>query len=249
MQSFTDYVVLQESDITYDEFIQVMDDIGNERLDEDIHAANYYLSGKLAALYRTAQKDIKKISKLSDMTVASVVYALKNPTIYNILRVFRFSFKTMFRAISEAGKLVRDGLFEVIEDLSRSNLIQGIESGTVKVDEIIEKYPILKKLSGPVLAGFMLYAWLSMTFIGNFKYDMNIKAMGMALAGEYTISDFIGSKEGKTMLLLFATGGLISFPWLGNSILNLIMAIVYTGLVFAGKTELAQRIKRKIKSS
>lgn len=245
MKTFNDFVneSLMES-ISYEEYCGVLDSVADNTINEDL----YYLSGKLASLYHKAKEDFEQIRRMTGMAISSIVLAFKQPTIFGVWRAFKYSFAAIFSAVFEFAELIRHGLFDVIEDISNTGGFKKLEQGALKVDELIQQYPILAKLTGVVLAGMMLYMWLNMTFIGNFKYDMNLQQIGKALAGSYTFGQFITTKEGKSMLVLFGTGSLVSFPWLGITLLNLIIALLYTGMVMLGEKDLAQQVRNRIKS-
>ena len=116
----------------------------------------------------------------------------------------------------------------------------------MKVDEFLDKYPILKKIGGIAVAGLLLYIWLNMSFIGDLEYDMNIGDMTAALSGTFSIAELFLSPAGLMMITLFATGGLISAPWLGASTLNLVLALIYTGYVkIREKSPQIQNMMRK----
>lgn len=244
MKTLAEYIE-KDQEITYEQYSNMINCIAQNRVDENI----YYMTDKLTKIYRRAERDFKRIKKMSNLSMAAITMAFLNPDVYNIWRAFKYSFSFIYDAVFEFAKLVKFGLFDALQDISNNKLVEKLEKGIVKADDLIRQYPVLKDLSGVALAGMMIYMWLNMTFIGNFKYDMNLKNVAKALSGSYTFADFIQSMDGKSMLVLFSTGAIISFPWLGITLGNLVLALMYTGLMTAGETELAKKIKEKIKTT
>lgn len=247
MLLFSEYLNEELSDISYDEYKLVLETIANDdSLNEDIIPAAVYTTGKLANLYNSAKRELNKIARKVNLGVASIIIAFYDPSIYNIVRAFRFNFSAMFEAVSGASEILRAGLYDVLTDLSNTETIHAIGSGALKIDVLQDKYPILRKLTGPMLAGMMIYMWLSMTFIGSFKYDMNLKNIALAAGGKYTLRDLLSNNDGRSIIVLFGTGSVVSFPWLGAAMINLGMALIYTGLVMLGETDKAQKIRQYI---
>ena len=121
----------------------------------------------------------------------------------------------------------------------------------MKVDELLDKYPLLKKITGPMVAGLLLLVWLNISFIGDFNYDFDISDMFAAFVGNFNLNDLFVSPEGLAMLSFVATnllsGGVLSVTWLGATKLNLAMAVVYTVLKNVGikNPKLLKMIKNK----
>ena len=68
-----------------------------------------------------------------------------------------------------------------------------------------------------------------------------------ALSGNFTIEDMFLSPAGLKFLTLYATGGLLTFPWLfGSFPMSLIVALLYTGYK---KLKKDPAILQKIKSN
>lgn len=248
MIQFSEYIEYKNNTIYYDDYVSVLETISRTSLNEDIIPAAIYTTGKLANLYNSAKRELNKIAKKLNLGVASIIVAFYDPSIYNIVRAFRFNFSAMFEAVSGAAEILRAGLYDVLTDLANTETIQAIGKGLITIDELLDKYPLLRKLTGPMLAGLMIYMWLSMTFIGSVKYDMNLKNIALAAVGKYTLRDMLSNNDGRSMIVLFGTGSVVSFPWLGAAVINLGIALIYTGLVMVGDTEKAQRVRQYIAS-
>lgn len=160
--------------------------------------------------------------------------------------------KSVFKVIKAVGlggaKVAKDGL-QMVDDavnfaadkVAATKAIQGLQKGTIKVDEFLDKYPKLKTASGVAIAGFLTYQWLSMSFSGNLDSDYDLSSIPEAIAGNIGFTDILATPAGvKGMGLLaagLATGGL-STLWLGGK-KGMMMAAAYTGAKKLGdkKTE------------
>jgi len=192
---------------------------------------NMKLARGLVRVFSELRSNIQKIGRDFKMNANELISAFKNREIYDMLRAFGFNFRLVFRALGAFTNALRGGLLEVFKELARTKTFQKMRRGAVKVDDVLNKYPILKRVTGVVVAGLLLYIWLNMTFIGDLDYDFNFSDTVAALHGSFSIADIFASPEGLMLVTLFGTGFAfgLSVPWLGKSLYNLTVAIVYTG--------------------
>lgn len=180
-----------------------------------------------------------------------LIKAFKDRNIFSVLKSFKFSLKKMLSSIHKATGLINGGVIKIFNELHKTKVFQKIKSGAIKIDEVLEKYPILKKLTGPIVAGILIYIWLNMAFVGNFDYDMDITSWFSALTGNFSIEELFASPQGMTMLAFLATGmlsgGVLSVSWLGSTAANLSTAITYVALkkIRADKN-IINNLKKKI---
>lgn len=193
--------------------------------------------------------ELIQISEKFNIGLSDIVKALKQRTIFSFLKAIGFKIKLLVTMMTELAKLVRNGLIRVFAEISKNKYVQKIRSGLMEVDELLEKYPLLKRISGVAIAGILFYIWLNMSFIGDLEYDMNISSIAGALVGSFSLADLFMSPEGLLMISLFATGGIISFPWLSANIFNILLATIYTGYVklHEKSPETIKKIKSYIK--
>lgn len=205
----------------------------------------------LLKVFKPIKDTLLKIAGDFKVGISEVVSAFRERSIFNFLKAVRFNIGVLLRSIGEVGKLVRQGLMKVFEEISKSGVIQQLRKGTLKIDQFLDQYPLLKRIGGIAVAGLLLYIWLSMTFIGDLDYDFNWGDIIGALSGSFTITDLFLSPSGLMMITLFLTGGLISVPWLGSSSYNILVALFYTGYTkLKGKDfNILKNIKSKIKRS
>jgi heme exporter protein D len=250
LKSFSEFLAEQNSiepiieNLTYEGYCEVLDHVFlNERLDETIVDFCKLEFTRLCADFKA---DIERIIKEFHISGLMIVRAFKHPTMFSVLRVFKFNLYALWDSLSHLTDLIRKGLYDTMDELGKTGVMQKLDKGMISLDEVLEKHPILKFMTGPILAASMVFMWLNMTFIGNFKYDMNLTKIVDAIKGKYTIKDFLTSVEGRSMVALFAMGTVGSFIWLGSNILNLILALLNTGFLLIKETELAKTIRSKL---
>jgi len=187
--------------------------------------------GAIGEILKHVKQTVASAMEGTNVKITEFIKAFKDRTIFDVLKSFKFSLAKMMQAINKATGLINRGILKVFKELHKSKAFQQIASGAKTVDDFLDKYPILKKLTGPIITGILIYIWLNMTFVGNFDYDMDISSWFDALMGNYSIYDLFLSPEGMTMLAFLATGmlsgGTLSVAWLGSTASNLAAAITY----------------------
>lgn len=233
-------------EITYDVYCAILED----KLDENIFSNIKDKALEYLKVLKPIKDLIQKIASDFKIGITEIIKAFKERSIFNFLKALKFNIIILFRAITETGKLVRQGLFKIFERISKNKYIEKLRNGVMKIDDFFNEHPLLKKVTGIVVAGILIYIWLSMTFIGDLDYDFNWSDIIAALMGSFTLTDMFLSPSGLMMMTLFVTGGLISFPWLGSSIYNLVVALTYTGYKMIRDrkdNEVLKKLKRFIK--
>ena len=168
--------------------------------------------------------------------------------------------KSVFRAVKAVGlgggKVALDGLKTIdsavnfaADKVAATQMVQGLQKGTVKDDEFLNKYPKLKTVAGVGIAGFLTYQWLQMSFSGNLDSDYDLSNIPEAIAGNIGFTEVLATPAGiKGMGLLaagIATGGMTTI-WAGGR-RGLMMAAAYTGAKKAGNTNLANKLFGKMR--
>lgn len=223
----------------------------SEMINENVFARiKELVSGSLLTVFKSIKSEIESIAESIGIGVRELVDAFKQRDVFLMLKAIGFNIGILMKGIHQLTGLIRQGLLGIFKEIHDLGLVQRIKSGAMKVDDVLNKYPLLKKVSGIAVAGILFYIWLNMTFIGNLDYDFNFSDMVAALKGNYTISDMFISPEGLLLMTLFNTGSLISAPWLGSTMYNLILALTYTGYVHLKKNdyEVLRKLKSKIKT-
>ena len=150
--------------------------------------------------------------------------------------------KSVFKVIKavglDGGKLIKDGL-QGIDDVvnfsadkvAATKAVQAVQKKLITVDEFLDKYPKAKKATGTVIAGFLTWQWLRMSFSGNLDSDYDLSSIPEAIAGNIGFADVLATPAGIKGLGLLAAGiatGGLSTLWIGGK-KGMMMAAAYTG--------------------
>ena len=234
MLSFNEYYAVQT--ITYEEYVALLDGELVERV----------------TISRTLQ-DLKNhfASIVADFKVSTqeLGNALKDRSVFALLKAFGFSMKKMASAMYKGVTTLNRILISVVTQMSETGDLEKLRKGSMNVDQFMQKYPALKKITGPMVAGFLVYQWLNMSFSGDFKQDFNIENILNALSGNYTFEDVLSSPLGfKSMVQLMAglSAG-VTFPW--NILLpaNIGFALLYTAAIKTKDKKLRSKVQDAMK--
>lgn len=224
-------------DVTYAEYVDALNEVSilDEKgmLNEGILSTLTGLTGKVGELISNAKKSVGDLLDTTSLKTKDLIKAFKNKEIFNVLKKFGFNIKKMLKAVKSAQKLVNGGLGKVFKELHNTKIFQKIHKGVITIDEVLEKYPILKKIGGIAVAGLLLWIWLNMSFTGaSLDYDIDQSALLDALAGNYSLADLFTSPAGLKTIAFLALGlsGVSVTGYLGSTAYNLTMSIIYTAL-------------------
>lgn len=223
-------------DITYEVYCEMLNFIeGHTYLTEDdfmkiLKQKQKNISQDWLSIFKNFKSGLLKIANDFKINASELISAIKNRSLYGVLKAFGFNIALMFRAVGEASKALKGGLHTIFKELYQTKIVQKVRKGVIKVDEFLNRYPKLKKAGGLIVAGLLLYLWLNMTFIGDLDYDFNFTNTVEALKGNFSLADLFVSSEGLMLITLFGTGAAfgLSMPWLGRAAYNLLLALVYT---------------------
>lgn len=248
--------------VSYEIYCEALDLVGTDTLTEEFFVEHFSegfldslkkisLPKKLFGLFKSTKKSMSEIAKNFGASLPDIISAFKQRDIFALLRTFKFSFKLILKALGTLTGLVRDGLMSVFEEIVNSKVIQKVRSGAMKVDEFMDKYPLLKKVTGIAVAGLLVFIWLNMSFMGDIEFDMNLGDIAAALKGSFSLTDLFLSPSGLMMITLLGTGMMgFGAPWLGKTAYNIVLAVTYTGLGKLKKSpkisNLMQKMRRKI---
>lgn len=180
--------------------------------------------------------------------ITDLAAAFASKDIFALLKSVGFNLKTLWKGISAALKLIPNGLMRAFEELEKTGVFKGAKLAVRQIDAIIKQHPVLTKLTGVVLGGFLLWVWLSMSFVGHPGFDFDLTFVIDAFRGKFDLVDLFLSPSAMTMLTLLATGLFtgVGVAWLGSSISNLILALAFTGAKKAKQNGLAEKLKHVI---
>jgi hypothetical protein len=274
MTILEDYLILLEYDriiedysfVDYEMYCNALELVMSNKLSEEFFLENITegfwdqvkrvrLSRELVRVFSELKSSLNSIAKEFKVNTKTIIASFTQRDIFGVLKAFAFNLRLILRAFNELTAFIRKGLFEIFREIFRLKMFEKVRKGAMKVDEIMNRYPLLKKVTGIVLAGLILYMWLHMTFIGDLDYDFNFETIVLALKGTFSIADLFVSPEGLMLVTLFGVGTVfgLSVPWLGKSLYNLGLALFYTAYAklkqLWGSPEhkqVMEKLKRKI---
>jgi hypothetical protein len=229
--------------LTYEVWCDFLGNIESDTLSEGIKdqiaKASKDVRDAIVGVFKSIKDEIFTIVKDFGISLKEIVKGLRDRDVYQILRGLKFNVVVLERAFREFRYFWVRGLQSVFKEISENKYIQKIRMGLMTIDEFLDKFPILKKATGPAVGGFLLFMWLNRGFTGRVDYDLDVSDILSALAGKYSFADILASPKGLMTLTIIATGGLggfVSATWLASSTANIVLALVYTGVRnFEGK--------------
>ncbi|MBF84653.1 MAG: hypothetical protein CL489_09300 [Acidobacteria bacterium] len=221
----------------------------NQINEADVYNMVTYGADVIKGVFKRLKTEIKDIAQEFQISVNEIKMALSFPEIKEMLKAFGYSIKAFAKTLSKSVGLVGTMCHDLFDELEKYGFADDLDKGLSVLDNWFDNHPLAKKVSGFMVATTLLYIWLSMTFTGRFSSDMNLKNIIMALSGKYSLREIFATPEGKLMLVLFGTGSFVTFPWLGATYGNLMLAVVYTGFMMMNQTGMAYKIKKKIKKN
>jgi len=203
---------------------------------------------KLGSEFKNKLDSIKAIATQAKIGLKTVLQVLraKSNFLFKLFSAVGWKNlgKGLMNMIKKAKKLYGDLRKAIVDWIKENPSIKiAIESGKVvskHIDALLNEYPIIKKIGGPVIAGILLLVWMNMSFTGDWDSDMNMTPILKAFSGDYNITELFLSDAGIEMLALLALGTTVglSFPWLQglSTTKKVVAAFVYTfGYIFLKK--------------
>jgi hypothetical protein len=199
---------------------------------------------------------VDTVKSQTSLGVSEIVAALQQKDIFKLLKAAKFNIKNMLKALQAASGLLHKGLVDVFRKLEKSGALQKLQKGTMKVDALLDEYPLLKKIGGIAIAGLLIYliVWKGYS-TGNPETDLDMSSVMAALAGHYSVTDLFTSADGLAMISMIALGfmgapSIVSWAsWAGNSLHNLCLALIYSGAKISRDKETLNKLKSVVKSS
>lgn len=228
-------------DLTYEQYCQVLSYVEGKEV-----AWSFSLPGPLLKWVEEFKEWFDKLAEEVDATVAELVTLFRNRDLYSLLKAFRFSLQKIYKAVTAFTKLVPGGIIRLMRQLEQTGVVKQLKEGAITIDQVLERHPLLKRLSGPALAGLLIYIWLNMSFVGDLEYDMDISTIIDAFTGHFSVHDLFLTDQGMAMLALFGIGAFtgIGVVWLGSSVFNLLIALCFTTAKKMHKNGTASKLKR-----
>ena len=182
--------------------------------------------------------------------------ALRQKRVFTILRAVRFNVKILTSSLKEFLKLAKNTQFrKEFKDLGRSGDLKRVTS-SLSVSEILNKYSLLRHLTGLALAGFLLWVLFSFGVMPfNFPPDMIATFAVAAFAGTLSLDTLLNYHKGRTLTSFVASATFvgISIGWLGLGGLGLItvpliMCLVMLAMGRVNTVKLQRENARKVEA-
>lgn len=175
---------------------------------------------------------IESIAKDLKVTRDKIQLAFDEPHPRNMLKACGYSLATMHGCFAAASRYADHGLMSCLVHIAGHKTMHKIghkiKDKAKDADEIVKKFPALKALTGPAIAGLMLYGYTT----ANTKAlgDWDLSKVGKALAGKISVNDFVQSDEAHALGTHIATGHGMSLASLASSSVNLAIGLVATAV-------------------
>lgn len=200
-------------------------------------------------VFKRIKKEIEEISSELGESKESISKALSEKSVQGALKHTGYSIKKAGVAVHRTVGLINTSLAQGFKEMEKAG-VKKLRAGTEKIDEFFDRHPFIKKVSGPLVAGALLYQWNNMSFSGHFHSDFDVTQMLEAIHGKFSLTDIIATPEGAKGMtqLIFglatgkALGSSITFPWK----LGMTAALVYTGAKKAHDKKLADKAWKKL---
>ena len=212
------------------------------------------LLGVLSDFFGHLKKQVKTLAVHLKMSLEEIVTAFKSKQVFTFLKAIAFNVAKLVKPLKAFAELYQSGLLKVFSEIQKSGIIQKLNSGAMKFDEFLNRYPILKRLAGPAVAGLLIWMFLSGNFTGSPAADMDMTAaIKAALYGDWSAADLFTSPQGLlalTLLLTSLSGVAWMTPmWLDSAVpFNILTALAYTGYKHMKSSPEVQSCLKKLKA-
>lgn len=208
---------------------------------------------KIGDFFGHMKRQVESLAEHLRMSVAEIVEAFKSKQVFAFLKAIAFNLAKALKPLKAFAELYHDGLIKVFTEIHKTKAFQALNSGAMKLDEFLNKYPLLKRLAGPAIAGLLIWMFLAANFTGSPAADMDMTAaIKAAISGSFSVAELFTSPAGImaiTLLLTSLSGVTWMTPmWLDTAVpFNLLTALAYTGYKhLKGSPEVLQKLKSKI---
>lgn len=208
---------------------------------------------KLTQFIEHFRKLTERIATEIGVELQQVVEAFQTKPMLAFFKAIKFSISALLKPIKAFAELYKAGILKVFEELHKTGVFQRLHSGALKVDELFDQYPILRRLAGPAVAGLLLWMWCAADFTYSPSLDMDLTSiLRAALAGHWSAAELFTSPEGLTALGLLVAGLTMPWPspaWLSADVpFNILVALCYTAFKhLKGEGSVARKLKSRMK--
>lgn len=185
----------------------------------------------------------------TDWAVIAKAFATKS--VYGLLKAVAFSVGRIFAALKAFASVYEHGLLAVFKAIHKTKAFERLRSGALTLDAFLNQYPLLKKLAGPAVAGFLIWCFLHANFTWHPDLDMDFTVIiQAAFHGNWSIEQLLLTPQALLSLttLFTALAGipLVAPIWLAGSVRSVLVALFYTGLKSLKNSTTMQAIAARV---
>lgn len=237
------------------EYLEFKKFVISNRLTESTTKLN---EGLIPANLKSKFTFIKDIAKEIGVQVSDLIKLFLNKGIFILFAKIKWSIVELWKIV-KAGFDLYKSLFEAWAKFIKENKItKGLIDKTTEkikiVNDFFDKHPNIKKASGVLVAGLLIYIWLNATMVAHKDIDFDISTIIDAMLGKFDLADLFLSENGLIMLTNFIVGKVtgLTFPYPGSDIAKFTFAVIFTlakkAKVKLEKQNLKESEKEKVKS-
>lgn len=174
---------------------------------------------------------IKKFAELVNGKLIDLLKVFKDKVLFTFFSKIKWSITELVSLVKQGYKLWKQLHDIIAKYIAETGVVKWTNEQLTKLDDFLNKHPLIKKSGSLVVVGFLIYQWTSMvSFTGDIEFDFDQATLFDAIKGNYSLADLFATDSGIKMLLFIATGVLtgISFPWPGESWVLFTLSLVYT---------------------
>lgn len=160
---------------------------------------------------------IKELSKEFKGKIDNLINLFKNKPLFEFVKEFGFNLKKLFDYISSVpSKLLNPLIEEITKYVDKTGVVTWTTKELEKLDNWLNKRPLIKKASGIALAALVIYINMNVTYYGDTEADFDMSDFANALAGDFSLASIFGGSAGVKLFTLFLTNlAGLSVPWSG----------------------------------
>lgn len=161
---------------------------------------------------------VKELASKLSMNLKNLLILFKNKYLFDFFKKMKFSVSKIVNIVKDGYKLYNDLIKLITEYMSKNKIAKFAEKNIKELDKFLLKHPLVKRSSGLVVAGLLIWIWYNMAFSGRPDSDFDNTSIFDALSGNYSLADLFSGPSGIELISLLAIGLYgISFPWPGSS--------------------------------
>lgn len=217
LQARSRLLATEAEEVTYEQYAAVVE--AAMRDPRQVVAFDFQIPGALKKLWSELKEVGKLLAESADIGFDAIVQAFKEKSVFRLLKGVGFSLSKLMTAVRRAMALPAAAIFQAFDDLvdtfGSSALLQKLDvhDRVKKLDEVIHRHPILAKVTGLAVAGFLVWAFLHGSTVGDVDYDLGIvDAVISCVKGDFDLADMFASKKGlrdiSVLLFGLASGGI-----------------------------------------